>query len=77
MDMMNVILDYINKDELLVKSSKEGRLDIVECLISHGADIHYDNDQALRWASNNGHLAVVECLLSHGAEGLRHSWRCS
>lgn len=33
-------------------------------LISNGADIHAQNNNALRWASRNGHLEIVNHLES-------------
>jgi hypothetical protein len=42
-------------------------LDVVECLIKNGANIHALDDAALSNASSSGHLAVVECLIKHGA----------
>jgi hypothetical protein len=36
-DIMNVFINYVNKEEHLIKASKEGRKDIVEFLINIGA----------------------------------------
>jgi len=43
-------------------------LDVVECLIKNGANIHAQNDEALRYASENGHLAVVKLLIYNGCD---------
>src|SRR5208282_2599893 len=43
-------------------------LDVVKCLISHGANIHVKNDYAFRWASGEGNLDVVNCLIKNGAD---------
>lgn len=45
-----------------------GSLDVVKCLVEHGADIHADNDHALRVASDYGHLEIVEYLVEQGAD---------
>ena len=39
-----------------------------EYLISVGADIHAENDEAIRWASLYGHIEVVKYLVSIGAD---------
>jgi ankyrin repeat protein len=39
----------------------------VKILVSAGADIHANNDEAVRHASRNGHLDVVKYLVSVGA----------
>ena len=40
----------------------------VALAIQAGADVHFNDDQALRIASKNGHVAVVEFLLKAGAD---------
>ncbi len=54
-------------DKMLIEMSKEGSVKGVSMILSKGADIHADNDQALRWASQLGHLEVVKYLVEHGA----------
>ncbi len=39
----------------------------IEYLVSIGADIHANNNDALHWASGNEHLDVVKYLVSKGA----------
>ncbi len=54
----------------LVYASQEGHVDIVELLISNGANVnHFDEDgiSPLMFAAQKGHLGVVETLLAHGA----------
>ena len=65
----------VNEEDLgraLIYAAGEGRLDIVSCLINHGADIsekdYLVNQTALHYASKRGHLKMVELLLSKGAE---------
>jgi ankyrin repeat protein len=38
----------------------------VYCL-SHGADIHYNNDIAIRVSAEHGYIRLVECLIERGA----------
>ena len=40
----------------------------VALAIQAGADVHFNDDQALRIASKNGHVAVVEFLVKAGAD---------
>lgn len=57
-------------DRCLCEASKNGRTEIVQLLLDHGANVHTDNDSALRWASTNGHTDTVKVLLDHGAQYL-------
>ena len=52
------LLDYC-----IIEASNYGYLQIVELLLTHGADPSNTYNDALRWASRKGHLAVVERLL--------------
>ena len=52
----------------------------IRLAIQAGADVHFNDDQALRWTSFYGHLPVVEVLVKAGAdvhanhdEALRHA----
>ena len=56
---------------LLMYAAGEGRFDVVNYLIDHGADVNkraFNLRTALYYASERGHLKVVETLLSKGAE---------
>jgi hypothetical protein len=53
---------------ILGTASDNDRLDIVECLLKYGADVHANTDYALVRASYKCHLDVVECLLKYGAD---------
>ena len=46
----------------LIEASRTGNLDLIKDLISKGADIHAQDDEALRWASKHGHLEIVNYL---------------
>ena len=39
----------------------------IRLAIQAGADVHFNDDQALRWTSFYGHLSVVEVLVKAGA----------
>jgi ankyrin repeat protein len=41
---------------------------MVKLLVSQGADIHVDDDEALRWASLSKDLKIVKYLISKGAK---------
>lgn len=56
-----------NNESALQLACKEGHIDIVEYLLSLGADLHADNDNALQWAAKYGHLNIVMLLVSSGA----------
>ena len=55
----------------LMWASSQGRLEIVRCLVGHGADVNAamtnDGMTALMWACEKGHLEIVRCLIGHGA----------
>jgi len=52
---------------ILGKRRKLTNVSTFEYLISHGANIHTYDDNAIRWASHYGHLEVVKLLISKGA----------
>ena len=56
----------LNED--FIEASSNGHLEVVQYLVSLGADIRADNDYAVQEASRNGHLDVVKYLVSLGAE---------
>lgn len=47
--------------------SQEGHEQLVELLLSRGADLHAGADSPLRLAAQHGNVGVVQCLLLHGA----------
>ena len=57
---------------LLHQAAEQGHLDVVDLLVSLGADIHrrdrLDNATALHWAAGNGRKAVVDRLIDLGAD---------
>ena len=50
----------------LQSAAENGHLNIVQYLVSIGANIHASDDQALRLAAENGHLEIVQYLVSIG-----------
>lgn len=55
-------------DSALVWTAKLGRLDLIEQLVSQGADIHRNEECTLRVAAMRGHQHVVEYLVLNGAD---------
>ena len=54
----------------LYSASAEGDLEVVQILISHGADVNLvakSGESPLHFASEMGHLEIVTCLLDNGA----------
>ena len=52
-------------------AAEYGRLNIVNLLLTHGANLEARNNAGqspLYFASNSGHLAIVEALVAHGAD---------
>jgi len=58
-------INALNK--ALFSATNKGHLNIVQYLVSKGANIHADNDRALGYAADKGHLPIVLYLLSLGA----------
>ncbi len=55
----------------LHQAASHGHLEVVKCLLAHGASIdthtQMTGSTALHQAASHGHLEVVKCLLMHGA----------
>jgi len=51
----------------LVEASEKGNKDIVELLLKNGADVHYNDDEALQMACSHQHFEIVKLLLENGA----------
>ena len=52
----------------MINAAEEGHLQVIEFLLSRGANIHAQDDRALINAAEEGHLQVVEFLVNHGAD---------
>ena len=46
----------------------DGHLDVVKCLVEHGADVNAQGSYALREAVKSGNLDIVQYLVKHGAD---------
>ena len=62
------IVTPTNASNKLYIFSGNGRLDLIIIAVNKGADIHYEEDDALSWASQFGHLEVVKYLVEKGAD---------
>lgn len=51
------------RDSALASAAHSGHLDIVRCLLEHGANPHHSNSMALTHAAAMGHSDIVETLL--------------
>ncbi len=74
----NARVNFVNSEGTtpLVESFKEG-VDIVETLLSHGADISFGNKPPISYAVTSFNAAVVEALVRAGADcnAMCQSWR--
>lgn len=57
---------HAENDSATCLSAENGHLDIVKCLIEHGANIHA-NDYPLRKSTENGHFEIIKYLVELGA----------
>ena len=55
-----------NIDHALISACANGNLEFVKYLVSHGANIHAQNDRILISVCENGHLEVVKYLIDLG-----------
>ena len=50
---------------LLEFAAENGQLEVVEALLSFGADVNIQTP--CLWAASNGHIQVIDTLTQHGA----------
>jgi len=62
------ILDRLSPEEVLVWGAKTESEALVKSAIDKGADVNFDNSDALEWAVNNKHIEIVKLLLDEGAK---------
>ena len=68
-----VMMDLADMEEmkaihLFMLACYNGDLELVQCLMNAGADVHAQEDQALITACEFGRFRVVHLLLKHGAD---------
>ena len=61
-----ILPQSVSKEFMLESSAKRGNVDAVKYLVSHGANIHIDNDSVLRHAACE--KEVIDYLISQGAD---------
>ena len=52
----------------LFYASLEEKVEIVELLIAHGAEVNEEGQTAPHWSAQNGHIKVAKALLTHAAD---------
>jgi ankyrin repeat protein len=63
-------MSYRNKKQLsqsLVEAAKRDDVDLMKMLLKKGADVHFDDDEALFAAAWRGRESAVRFLIDHGA----------
>lgn len=79
LDTVEYLLNYFKKNSIdfdinilngysLKIAIRLGYLEMVECLLNHGADINIDNGAPLSAAARTGNLQMVKLLVSRGAD---------
>ncbi len=66
--LLSIDSTIYDKDYVLIQVSKYGDIDMMEYLVSLGADIHADNNSAFRSAISRGYLTHIKYLISMGAK---------
>jgi ankyrin repeat protein len=64
---VNVINGLHNLDQCLITTTEYGHVRLIKVLLAIGADVRFQDDDALIWASMNGHTNTVKLLLTAGA----------
>lgn len=55
-------------DRFFPTAVNHGGCDVMQLLLNYGADVHFNNDEALYMASENGNIDMVQLLLKYGAD---------
>ena len=61
-------LGNLSPNKLLIVGSTKGVESLVTHALNSGADIHYNNDEAVRMASHEGNSEIVQLLIDNGAD---------
>ena len=57
-----------NLNKQFIKATENSDLPLIQSLISQGADIHYNNDEALFGACQKSNLSLMKYLVNKGAD---------
>jgi len=60
-------MSTLSLNDQLVIAAKNGDAVAVTNALQAGANVHYNNDDALQWAARNGHQDIIQILLDAGA----------
>ena len=63
--LLSTGIDIHNIQHCLLEVSYKGYTELVQLLLSSGADAHVGNDMAIQLAAENGHLEIVRLLLNN------------
>ncbi len=63
-----IMSDLEDQAACLIEGAKRGDIKSVGAALDLGADIHFNEDEALRWAASADQVEIVELLLSLGAD---------
>ena len=69
LNMMQPDYDIDETDQISVKTpSSESMMNALELALTHGADVHYEEDTALEIAIEDEFVEIVRFLIKHGAD---------
>jgi hypothetical protein len=66
--MVQDLLPFASQEDLdqsLAFACFDGHLEVVKCLIDHGANVHSNQERPLIWACDQGHLKIVKWLVEN------------
>jgi ankyrin repeat protein len=58
----------VNGWDVLPVAARNDDIEIVKCLVEHGADVKAGDNDALRYAVKENHQQIVQYLIQNGAD---------